>query len=231
MAKNKTFQWHKPSWLNGRLFLGAVATMLIAYGAWGLVQWFAATHNKPTISQSVVRHSTDQPDETPPTEACKEYRVTADEPRMLELPSLGISGCIQKVGVDEASRIAVPPNVHLAGWFVDSVRPGDSGVSIINGHVQGNYQPAIFKRLDEAKPGELVRVQLGDKSWREATIASVDSYDIDRVATEQFRRLDKVDKQLTLITCGGYDHATKSYQKRILVRAEFKESPAQRYVR
>ena len=223
MGKSSSNSWQKRAGRLGRPVLAIVAVLLVAYGSWGLIQWFMATHNpKPVISDSVVRHSTDQPDETPPGDACKDYRVAARQPRKLELPSLGISGCIQRVGIDEANRIAVPPNIHLAGWFVGSSVPGDKGVSIVNGHVQGYYQSAIFKRLNEVRVGETVRVQFGDATERDFTIVSVDSYDIDRVATEQFRRLDGIDKQLTLITCGGFDRKSQTYQKRILVRAKLK---------
>ena len=57
--------------------------------------------------------------------------------RRLLLQVISIDAYLQNVGVDQNNQIAVPNNIHIAGWFVDSVRPGENGLSVIDGHVDG----------------------------------------------------------------------------------------------
>lgn len=199
-----------------------LAVGLLAYGLWGFWQRHQATSNpNPTIPTQVVTQAIDKPDETPIKEACANYAVAAHLPRRIELPSVGTSGCIQRVGVTEDNHIAVPTNIHLAGWYTGSVVPGEPGVSIIDGHVLGRYDDAIFAKLGELKPGSKVRVQFGDKSWKEFEVVSVDSYSVKQASKEQYKALPDVKKQLTLITCGGnYDANSESYDERVIVRSK-----------
>lgn len=200
----------------------ALGVSLIAFGVWAFWQQYQTTHNPtPAIRGGTVTHSTDEPDETPIKE-CPE--AAADMPRKIELPSLDKSGCIQPVGIDQDEKIAVPTNIHVVGWFVDSPKPGDPGVSIIDGHVQGRYSEAIFKHLGMLEEGDMVRVEFGDKSERQFKVATTNQYSAEQTATEQFKQLANIDKQLTLITCGGtFNRDTEQYDKRIVVRAELFE--------
>lgn len=196
-----------------------VAIALIAFGAIGLLWQYKMTHQPNVqINTEVVTHSTDKPDETPP-EKCAD--VPHNIPRQIELPDINASGCIQKVGVDQNHAIAVPNNVHVAGWYVDSSVPGEKGVSIIDGHVSGIYSEGIFKHIAKLRTGNKIEVQFGDGSQRTFTVKTVDSYSVDQTSKEQYKQLNGVESQLTLITCGGrFDAKTKQFDKRIVVRAE-----------
>lgn len=174
----------------------------------------------PEIPTEVITHETEEPDETPPIEACRDYAVDDHLPRQIELPSVGASGCIQRVGVAADNAIAVPTNIHLAGWYVGSAIPGQPGVSIVDGHVLGRYNDAIFARLGELQPDEKIRIQFGDKTWKEFSVVSVDSYSVKQASEEQYKALPDVDKQLTLVTCGGtFDRLSQTYDRRVIVRA------------
>jgi LPXTG-site transpeptidase (sortase) family protein len=194
---------------------------LIAYGASGFLRQYIATHNpKPVIPAQAVTHSTDTPDETRPAGACVGHKASVQEPRKIDIPHLGISGCIQKVGIDQHKAIAVPSNIHVAGWYINSVPPGEKGLSIIDGHVRGRYNDAIFRDLHRLRSGDHFKIQMGDESWRQFEVVRVESYPLDKATTELFTRLDGAEHQLTLITCGGaYDSKTKTYDQRVIVRS------------
>lgn len=195
-------------------------SVLIGFGAWAFWQRYRATHNpNPEIPAEIITHSTDNPDETPiPVEQCPE--VPAGQPREVELPALGKSGCIQKVGVDQEDKIAVPTSIHVAGWFVDSPLPGEKGVSIIDGHVQGRYEDGIFKNINSLKQGETIKIEYGNGSVREFKVVDTDDYSVEQASQEQFKQLDNITNQLTLLTCGGnFDRASESYDQRTIVRA------------
>lgn len=195
---------------------------LVVYGGWGFWQRYKATHNPhPIIPSKVVTQSTDQPDETPLTDACAAYRVSANRPRVISIPSIGVSGCVQEVGIDQYNAVAVPTNIHLAGWYANSVLPGEKGVSVLDGHVSGRYSAdAIFAELAKVKVGDAVKIELGDTSWRTFSVVEVSSYPINQVMEELFKPVESEGSQLTLITCGGvYDRTAQSYEQRVLVRA------------
>lgn len=173
------------------------------------------------LPTTTIVHSVYDPDEAPTDSACAEHTAASGEPRHVALPSIGADGCVVNVGIDQHDRIAVPGNIHLAGWFVDSVAPGGRGNSILVGHVVGRTGGGIFERLRDLRAGDTVRVELGAGDVREFVVRTVDSYRVAETAAEQFRQLDGVERQLTLITCGGaYDADAAGYDHRVVVRAE-----------
>ena len=191
---------------------------------YGLAQYTATHTPNPTIPTKTVTHSTDTPDETPPQIACNEYTVSGTAPRKIEIPAAGVSGCVQKVGIDQHKAIAVPDNIHLAGWYVNSVPPGEKGLSIIDGHVLGRYGDAIFANLKNLRQGDNIKIQLGDLSWREFIVKNTEVTSDTKAGEAQFTSLPDVASQLTLITCQGkYDAKTNSYDKRLIVRAALVE--------
>ncbi len=208
--------------LTGLLVLLALG--LAGYGGYGLWQWYRATHTEDvTITSQIITQSVDTPEETVPTEACRNYSVHADQPRKIQIPSVGIDACIQRVGIDQHNAMAVPDNIHLAGWYVGSAQPGQKGVSVISGHVLGRYADAVFKDLQDLAAGSNIRIEMGDGTWHEFTTLATHQYSVDETVKQQFRQVENVDSQLTLITCGGiYDRQTQSYDKRIVVRAELR---------
>lgn len=206
-----------------RVLVLLVAMSLIAYGIWGFWQRQQVTNNpNPVIPTDIVTNSTQIPDETKPY--CDDsYTVPRDTPRKIEISSIGVDGCIQRVGIDQHKAIAVPSNIHLAGWYTGSVLPGKKGLSIIDGHVLGRYNDAIFAQLKDLKKSDTIRIQLGDKSWREFSITSVDTYSVDKTMSEVYKPYEG-DSRLVLITCDGvYDPNNNSYDKRVVVRTKLIE--------
>lgn len=204
------------------IILLIVAGGLIAYGASGLWKRYQVTH-KPnvTITTSVIMHSTGTRVETKPP--CDDtYQAASGAPRQIEIPSQNIQGCIQRVGTDQNGAIAVPDNVHLAGWYVNSVLPGEPGVSLIDGHVLGRYGDAIFKNLGLVNIGDTIRVQMADLSWREFEVEEVLDLSVEETEKIMLEQKEGIAHQLTLITCTGtFDSDAETYNRRIVVRAEF----------
>jgi LPXTG-site transpeptidase (sortase) family protein len=199
-----------------------VAIALVAFGLWGYIQKYQAEHAPPLAADTpeIVTYSTETPSENKPAD-CEPFRSGSAEPKKIVIAGLGIDGCIQKVGVDkENNRIAVPTNIHVAGWFVDSVIPGLAGVSIIDGHVLGNYNDAIFKDIKKLEAGDIVTIEYGDGTKKNFEVVTSDSYSAEETSTQQYIQLDGVTHQLTLITCDGvYDATSNTYDRRAVVRA------------
>ena len=196
---------------------------LIAIGAYGLLQWYTTTHRHetPAIVAPASPSADTNVDETPVKE--ESWRVPADMPRKIEISAISLEGMIQQVGVDREGAVGVPSNVNLAGWYTNSVKPGEKGVSLIDGHVSGRYSDGIFKNIHKLAENDEIKMEYGDGSRRSFIVVDVRSYSPQEAASQQYEQHPNIEKQLTLITCGGaFDNASDSYSQRVIVRATLK---------
>lgn len=202
-----------------------MAIALVTFGLLGLYDYYKTTQQPdPGISNDTVTHSTDTPDETPPKKACKSYKVPDDEPRKITIPSIDVSGCVQKVDVDQNNAIAVPTNIHLAGWFSGSELPGKIGASIIDGHVSGRYQKGIFENLKKLSKNDDITIERGDNSKLTFSVDSVASYPADKTMQNVYAHTDSNKSKLILITCGGkFNTKDKTYADRVVVVASLQQ--------
>lgn len=171
----------------------------------------------------ILNVTTDKPSEKNPGAVTDEYKVPADQPRAIAINSLGIEAYVQRVGIDINKNMVAPNNIYFAGWYVGSVAPGEKGVSIINGHDGGRYADGVFKHLVNVKSDDIITVQMGDNSWREFVVRSVDTYPVEASARALFADDSHIDRELHLITCDGvFDDRTQTYDRRLIVTAELK---------
>ena len=195
--------------------IGLVA-VLFGSNVWPLAQPSA----QPAQPAAIITHSTDQPDENKP-DAGYTWQGSANDPKKIIMPSIDVDAYLQNVGIDQNKEIAVPNNIHMGGWFVDSVRPGEKGLSIIDGHLNGPSQDGIFINLEKVKSGDTYTIEFGDGSKKQFRIKDVKVVDLDEAASVLFSQDPAITNQLTLITCGGtYDQQARLYDKRVIVTSE-----------
>lgn len=212
---------------SGRYLLSIIGGFfLLTYGVLGAHSWWQRTHKVSSPAavssqlSSVVTNSTDTPDETKIDPNLK-FNVPADTPRQIILPTIKASGFIQKVGIDQHDQMAVPSNVHFAGWYTNSAKPGDLGLGIIDGHVVGNYEAGIFFNLGKLKEKDTFQIEYGDLSRKKFQVTNVSYYSVADATKNLFAVAPGIDRQLKLITCGGkYDAAAHAYDQRIIVTAK-----------
>jgi len=199
-----------------------ITVIILAIGI--IAALFVLTKNKkPTTAQDTVVVSADQPSEKKPQDEGYVWNGGADDPKKIRISSIDLDGYVQKVGIDKNNRVAAPNNIYLAGWFVDSKKPGEDGLSIIDGHYDGiqSGSKGIFYRLTELKKTDTFEVELGSSQIKKYEIISVDTLDTDKTAAVLFSQDPMVKSQLNLITCSGdYDTSAKSYNKRTVVSAK-----------
>ncbi len=198
-----------------------MGSALITLGVLGIVNWLGVTYIESSeVSVDVVTSSVDTPAEDDISEQCEAYDPADDMPRYISIPSASIGGCIQRVGVDQYEAIAVPANIYLAGWYVNSARPGSDGVSVIDGHVLGRYNDAIFANLDNVSVGDFIEIEMGDGSLLDYTVIDTEVYDVDDAIEPLLEQIEGVDSQVNLITCTGtFDREAGTYNQRVIVRA------------
>jgi len=175
--------------------------------------------DNPAGDTDAVTYSTNTPDENKPGTNYK-WRGTDSDPKKIYVEGVGIDAFVQKVGVDQDNLIAVPNNVHIAGWFIDSAKPGDKGLSIINGHIDGMTTSGVFKGLEKITKGTKIKIQKGDDSIIEYETIGVVTVSKDEAASIIYSQDPNVASQLNLVTCtGAYIQEEKTYDKRIIVQA------------
>jgi hypothetical protein len=113
----------------------------------------------------------------------------------------------------------VPTSFSVAGWYDLGPAPGDPGAAVVLGHVDSTSGPAVFYRLGDLAPGELVRVARED-----GTDALFRVYAIREFAKSAFPTSLVYGRtrgaELRLITCGGpFDETTGHYLDNVVVFA------------
>jgi|SRR5579875_1081013 hypothetical protein len=148
--------------------------------------------------------------------------LARSRPVAIEIPAIGVDAPVGVVGRNPNGTIAVPPlfgKPSTAAWYRYSPAPGQLGPSVIVGHVDNIYGPAVFFRLGALVPGDQVEVRLADGEVAHFRVDGVRSYPKDRFPTAAvYGPTDFA--ALRLVTCGGpFDTATRQYVDNTVVFA------------
>lgn len=125
--------------------------------------------------EGVITYSTDSPDESKANADNYNWKGADNDPKKIRIAKFGVDAFIQKAGVDQNNQVAVPNNVHLASWFVQTQRPGQKGLSVIDGHVSGKTTDGVFKNLTKLTAGDTFEVELGNGKVLTYKVLKVDS--------------------------------------------------------
>ncbi|MBX4200054.1 class F sortase [Candidatus Parcubacteria bacterium] len=135
----------------------------------------------------------------------------------LVIPKIGVDANIQSVGLGKGGSIGIPTNFTDVAWYNGSAKLGTSGVSIIDGHLDGRYTPrAVFYDLSQLAPGDTVKVVTNDKTYT-YKVSHIEVYDYKSNPDEIFKNGDSKG-HLNLITCtGDWVKNEKTYDERVVV--------------
>jgi hypothetical protein len=141
----------------------------------------------------------------------------AARPVSLLIPAIGVRTKLVHLGLTPQNTLQVPPTAAVAGWYVGSPRPGQTGSAIIAGHIDSLSGPGVFYRLHLLRSGDLVYVRRANGSLAVFRVFAVRKYAKTLFPTGAVYG-PTPDPELHLITCGGaFDQATGSYLSNIVV--------------
>ena len=147
-------------------------------------------------------------------------------PVRIEIPALGVSAPLMRLGVATNGSVQVPPvdNHDLAGWYDRSVTPGQRGSSVILGHVDSFTGRSVFFSIKTLRPGNTVDVVRADGS---TAVFAVDG--VQKALKSAFPASEVYGNvsfpSLRLVTCGGpFDSSTRQYLDNIVVYAHLVRS-------
>ncbi|MGF0312971.1 class F sortase [Rhodococcus sp. IEGM1428] len=139
-------------------------------------------------------------------------------PARLSAQTIELDEPLIGLGLTGDGQMQVPSDYDGVGWFTGGGRPGVIGSpTVLAGHVDSTTGPAVFDRLSELRPGDVVTVadetggradyrvdRIGDYGKAEFPTALV----FGAVAADEIR----------LITCSGdFDRSVGSYERNLVV--------------
>lgn len=215
----------RPIFNRSRLVVISICTLLIVLGSIGLLQRHQTTHGgdlSKSLDADTIHTNQHGPVDETPIGTSENYEVSANVVKRIIIPKISVDGYVQKMGINSDGEMAVPSNIHMAGWFTNSAKPGDPGLSIIDGHVHGKYKPGIFMNLQKLKPGDAVIIEFGNKASKKFIVRDVQAYSVKEAADKLYSQHEDAESQLNLITCGGdFDTDSQEYKQRIIVTAAY----------
>jgi sortase (surface protein transpeptidase) len=140
-------------------------------------------------------------------------------PVRIVISAIGVSAPVIPLGLNSDSTLEVPKDFSKTGWFTDGPEPGERGGAVIVGHVDSKTGPAVFYRLSELQPGDIIKVILKDGSTVRFVARSMLAVPKDNFPTKRVYT-DRGAPALRLITCGGeFDESTGHYLDNYIVFA------------
>lgn len=145
-------------------------------------------------------------------------------PVAVAIPAIGVRARIIPLGLDASGGVAVPSldTPFLTSWYDGGSTPGQAGPAVLFGHVDSaKVGPAVFYRLGDLRPGDLVYVTRSDRRTAVFRIDSVAMYSEDEFPASKVYGFTPR-PTLRLVTCGGaFDERTHLYLDRIIAFAVY----------
>nr|WP_223242072.1 class F sortase [Streptomyces sp. CBMA123] len=144
----------------------------------------------------------------------------ASPPDHLLIPSIGVDAPVTGLGLNADGTVQVPSadQADQVGWYRNGPTPGESGPAVLIGHLDTKHGPAVFKRLPELHPGDLIRIGRADGGTVDFTVRSLVQAAKDHFPTDTVYG-DTPGPALRLITCGGRIGSDGHWTDNIIVLA------------
>lgn len=142
----------------------------------------------------------------------------AQAPTRLSVEAIDLDEPLIGLGLTENGEMEVPSDYDDVGWFTGGGRPGVIGSpTVLAGHVDSTTGPAVFDRLSELRPGDVVTVGDGTGGRVDYRIDRVGDYGKVEFPTVQVFGAVPTD-EIRLITCSGdFDASVGSYERNLVV--------------
>ena len=139
-------------------------------------------------------------------------------PTRLRISAIGVDSELMELGLEGDGSLEVPPGAVPAGWFTGAPTPGELGPAIIAGHVRWNGTPGVFEHLADLKVDDQVDIDRQDGRTAVFRVTRIAHFAKSAFPTEAVYG-DIPRPGLRLITCGGLDPDTNSYEENVVVFA------------
>ncbi|MGW0843429.1 class F sortase [Streptomyces sp. NPDC002787] len=142
-------------------------------------------------------------------------------PVRLLIPKIRVSAPFTPLAIGPSGQLEAPPadDINLVGWHAEGAAPGETGTSIIAGHVDTATSPAVFAGLSELEKGDVFYVVRADRSRVTFVVDGLETFEKDEFPDERVYA-DASRPEVRLITCAGdYDRTVMDYTENLVVFA------------
>lgn len=163
-------------------------------------------------------------DNVVPTQAIAQPRnvnltvtLTRSEPVRVRVAKVNIDAPTMPVGRKADGTMQVPGKADITGWYTLAPTPGELGPAIIVGHVDRPGGPAVFWRLRELVPGDVIEIDRADGKTVRFNVDKVEQFEQRNFPTQAvYGNIDHAG--IRLITCGGtFDREIRQYSHNTVV--------------
>lgn len=181
----------------------------------------------PPVAQPIAPDPAPTPEsltERAPSPAIPRWSVVSPvppSPSSIMIPSIGVDARVTPIATTETGAMEAPEVYSEVGWYRLGVAPGEVGRAVLAGHVDSRSGPAVFYRLRDLKPGDVIEISVGvDRHTLRFVVRESARYPEDGAPLDQiFGASDR--PELVLITCdGAFDRSRGSYDHRLVVFAD-----------
>lgn len=172
------------------------------------------TLTPPPTATATVPYQTATPDQF----------EAAGEPVRLRIPAVGIDAVVERTGRDSEGKVDVPKIARNVAWFNESALPGQAGkTSVVSGHLDDPYGPAVFYKVRMLVPGDEVEVTYESGKRFVFVVEAKERYAFDRAPVQKIFG-STARRMLNLITCdGAWNSGQANYNLRLVVYTRLKE--------
>jgi sortase (surface protein transpeptidase) len=155
-----------------------------------------------------------------PKSLAKFPKIPRYRPVRITIPALNINSYVGTLGLQHDNHVQVPTSTHIVDWYKDGALPGQVGSAVILGHVDSYVGPGTFFNLKNLKTGDVIKVQLADKTIEHFVVTEVVQY-AKTTFPDHLVYGSNGTRSLHLVTCGGtFDHATGHYESNVVVYSQ-----------
>ncbi len=217
-----------PSSVRGRgavlALAGLVVAAVLAGSGWLLVGPGHARSGPPVSRAATSPRPPPAPSEAvssaAPAPAPTGSPEAAVQPARLVIPRLSVQAPVENKGIDSHNVMEAPDRPFDVAWYPFTAMPGSGGNAVFAGHKDfAGVGPAIFWRLSDLAPGDVIEVVGGDQKALRYRVIQTWEYDVVTIPMASVLAQGNGD-QVTLITCSGSYSRGAGYEKRYVVRAQ-----------
>ncbi|MFE6619925.1 class F sortase [Streptomyces sp. NPDC008086] len=176
-----------------------------------------APHAAPAIESHVPRAGKSSSQASRPVGK----HLPRSRPVRLLIPKISVDAPFTDLAIGSTGQLEPPPahDTNLVGWYAKGASPGETGTSIIAGHVDTTTSAAVFASLRELRKGDRFQVLRADGRKASFVVDDTETFDKDSFPSDRVYR-DTPRAQVRLITCAGdYDRQVKDYTANLVVFA------------
>ena len=211
--------------LASRRFANYLPRLLLALSAVLMIIGLGLAFHQQQVNVQTVKQATASglaPSTVKPAPSQMDtYTVAPDLPRYLIIPKLTVKARVGAVGLTKAGAIGSPTNVYDTDWYNGSSKPGQPGVTLIDGHVSSWTTHGVFYSLDKLQAGDAIQIERGDGALLNYSVVKTQTYDADNIdMSAVLSPVDPTKSGLNLITCAGdVIKGTNEFNERIVIFA------------